>query len=154
MPRLHAPFTALALSFFLAACGGGGGDSDPADKYVGTWDIPCEIDGSQSVLGEVTLNRSSASEATGPLIFRVYGNTSCSGTPVRTINLQASVKVQGTGTVDGKKVDKVIESLDGDASKDVYYVTGNQWFESPDNSPKDADGYPTTLNLSVASTKR
>lgn len=154
MSRLHAPFTALALSVFLAACGGGDGDSDPADKYVGTWDIPCEVDGSESFLGEVTLSKSGAELASGPLTFRIFGNTTCSGTPTATVTLQASVNVQGTAEIGGKKVDKVIAKLGNDTSKDVYYVTGNQWFESPDNAPKDGDGFPTTLDLSVASTKR
>ncbi|MFC3684571.1 hypothetical protein [Hydrogenophaga luteola] len=154
MFTLRAPLTAMSLSILLTACGGGGDDAAPADKYVGTWDIPCEVDGSISVLGEVTLSKASSNSVSGPLTWRIFRNTSCSGAPYSTITLQAAVTIHGTAEIDGKTVDQVTETLGDDASKDVYYVTGNQWFESPEGSPSGPDGFPTSLDMTIASTKR
>lgn len=151
MPRLHPAFTAVALSVVLAACGGGGGGgSDPVDKYVGTWEFPCSRDGSSSENGTLTLNKASESTANGSIAYRAYGNTTCAGAPTVALSLPAAVTVQGTGTVDGKEVDKVTATLGSDSSKDIFYVEGNRLFESPENSAIDADGYPTSLDMSSA----
>jgi len=152
--KLCVPLAAMSLSILLTACGGGSDDAAPADKYVGTWDIPCEVDGSISVLGEVTLNKASSNSVSGPLTWRIFKNTSCSGSPYSTITLQAAVTIHGTVEIAGKTADQVTEALGDDASKDVYYVSGNQWFESPEGSPTGPDGFPTNLNLAIATTKR
>jgi hypothetical protein len=150
---LRLPISAISLSVLLAACGGGG-DSDPADKYVGSWEFPCTRDGSSSSSGTLTLNRASDTATNGTLTARGYNNTTCAGsTPTVVLNLAAAVNVQGTGTVSGRKVDKVTYSFGSTSGRDIFYVEGNRLFSSPENSAVDAEGYPTSLDLSSSWTR-
>lgn len=153
---------ALAASL-LSACGGGdsnsdtaagGSSGDAADKYVGTWDIPCLVDGSISGNGVVTMNKTGANALSGSSTVRAYTNTSCSGAAVGSTNFPASLTVDGQGTASGKSVDKVTFTALGDTGKDVFYVDGNKLYSSPDSSPKDGAGYPTQLDMGTAFTRR
>jgi hypothetical protein len=154
MPFVRISILAAVATAVLAACGGGGGDAAPADKYVGTWTKACEIDGRASASGELTLNKASDNSLTGSLTVRGFNNTTCAGTPGATRSAPAAVTIDGTGTAEGKTVDKVTAVLGDEAGKDIFLVEGNRLFESPENSPKDAQGYPTTLDLASAWTKR
>lgn len=155
--KKHFWALALATPLLLSACGPSGDDpvdSSPAGKYVGVWDIPCVADGSSSVSGEATLNKSNDNLVSGSLTWRSFANASCSGAPSATETLPASLTIHGTGSVSGKTVDKVTATLGNDAEKDIHYVEGDRWFESPEGSPVDAEGFPTTLDMSRASVRR
>lgn len=147
---------ATAISAMLIGCGGGGDDDalQAADKYAGTWDIPCATIGGQSGNATIVLNKAGANTLTGTSTLRLFGNPSCSGAPAQAQDFPASVTIDGTGSASGKPVDKVTETSFGETGKDIFLVEGNRLYSSPEDAPTDAQGYPTALDLGNSAVRR
>ncbi len=158
LKKFHAPVVlGLAIAAtVLTGCGGGDDtdDSQAADKYAGTWDIPCLTEGGNSANAVLTLSKSGANTLVGTSTLRVYGNATCSGAPATSQDYPASVTIEGTATVSGKNAEKVTETSFGETGKDVFLVEGNRLYSSPDEAPVDAQGYPTVLDLSRGAVRR
>lgn len=147
---------ALAVSAVLIGCGGGGDDDDTqaADKYAGTWDIPCQAESGLSANATLVVNKTGANSLTGTSTLRMFRNTTCAGNPATSQDFPAAISIEGTQQASGKTADKVTEQSFGDTGKDIFLVEGNRLFSSPEGSPVDAQGYPTTLDLSIGAVRR
>lgn len=122
--------SALALTLFLAACGGGsGGSSDSGTtpttpvtpafpvtaKYLGTWKSVCEADSTvlvNNVATKVTYSAvfttNTENTATGTRVIHAYAvaDTTCAGAPVGNLitNLMVSIDAAGAGADASDKV--------------------------------------------------
>ncbi len=101
MKNLVLPIALAAVMATLAACGGGGGDTTPAQtdyttKYVGTWKSGCYTTGivkdaataaNANVTETITLTRVDGSNMTAAFVQAVFASTdtSCAGTALGTI---------------------------------------------------------------------
>jgi hypothetical protein len=135
----------LLAAALLAGCGGGDDDA-PADKYIGIWQ-GCIVEGANSYRETLLITKTSdvrlrveVSQAHFP------GSTTCAGTPAGTVSGIAAFDVQGTKTVQGQTVDKVINSQGGGSRKDIFLVSATMLRYSAENGPVDAEGYPETLD--------
>lgn len=160
MNKYNGALLALLTSAILAACGGGSdnsnasANSDPADKYVGSWTTNCFPFGGQSDDGVVTYTKINATTLSSSLITRTYSNTSCTGEFSTSPEPAGMLTVDGTASASGRTVDKVTDSTFGGTFKELYYVEGNQLFGALKGSPKDDQGYPTQLNLTQVGVHR
>ena len=114
----------------------------------------------------------------GTRTIRVYEATDCSGTALATLTSPVALTDRGTTAASGKtatKVDFAIDPVlpgfsartitinqvtylndDGrwttpDNFKELIYVEGDRLFTSEGDAPTDAQGYPTTLELTPSS---
>jgi hypothetical protein len=147
---------ALAMSTLLAACGGGsdGSSSDAADKYVGTWDLPCLAEGGASANGFVTLAKTGPNSLSGTSTANGYAGSSCSGAAIVSQQYPAALTIDGSVTASGKSADKITDTSFGETDKDLAYVEGNRLYFGAEGAAKDTQGYPTELDLSQAVIRR
>jgi hypothetical protein len=101
MKNLALPIALAAVMATLTACGGGGGDTTPAQtdyttKYVGTWKTGCYATGivkdattagNANVTDTITLTRVDGSNMTAAFVKTVFASTdtSCTGAALGTI---------------------------------------------------------------------
>ena len=153
----------------LAACGGGSDDGPPPpastpvassaaiDKYLGSWSTGCELlrvpgadptaPNGLSEIEVVAFTKVSDAELSGAGIETQYGSTDCSG-PVRSVtNYTLSVAITGTVTIASEVVDKLLIEQAADLDKTIASVRGDRVYFGA-STPRDADGYPTTIDTS------
>lgn len=120
-----ASFMATLCATLLAACGGGGSDSqpDPADKYLGTLVANCDYANASDATTNATLYRVdtlsspvkvSATKVQYTTTVALYDKMDCSGTPRTTLTLGGSdnyINVDGATTIADKAVDKLTISV-------------------------------------------
>lgn len=155
------PILALLASASLAACGGGGGDPDVADKYVGTWTNSCSVSGANSSYnGLLVYTKTGATSTRFTFNINFYStSTNCTGNFSADI-VQGTDAYRGTKTIGGDVVDLIettINKADGspDGSyKDIGLVAGNRLYFGDSTKPVDPNGYPTTLDRTFLLTKQ
>jgi hypothetical protein len=155
-----ACFAAALFTSALVGCGGGGDAASPAtitsrvDAYVGNWlSRSCDPSGSGSSKNLVTITKVSDSQ------FRVvfngmnYTSTDCTGagTAGTTLGTSDIFTLTGTKMLDGLVVDKATRKNYSATFKTVFYTDGRVWREGDDDSPVDADGYPTAFETAAYS---
>ena len=138
-----ASFSAAAV---LGGCGGGGDDKVDVAKYVGTWE-GCITGAAGSHRETLVVTKKDEVSATAGVTLVSYPEKGCAGTA----NLPGTQRnvvfnFRGTKTVSGETVDKVEVTDAPTTRRDVFTIKAGQWRFGPDNGPRDADGYPDTLD--------
>lgn len=164
MTRLARLVSAAGTAMLIAACGGGGGGgttvasttaADPIDKYLGNWATGCIIDAATGTSGLVvftTTNKTSATQASFTTTVTGFANANCTAPPTATVSVAATGVIDGPTTVPSPGVDKITTTVPGAApEKDIALLNGNQlqFGNSELTAPKDAQGYPTTLDTTA-----
>jgi hypothetical protein len=139
---IFASFSALAL---LGGCGGGGDDTVDVAKYVGTWE-GCITGASGSTRETLVVTKKDEDTADVGVTLVVYSATGCSGTASGPTQRIVSFDFGGTKSIGGETVDKVVVTDSAVKEKNVFQIKGSQFRFGPDNGPRDADGYPNTLD--------
>lgn len=138
MKNLGLTFALTAVMATLIACGGGGGDTAPADfttKYVGTWKSGCYTTGivkdattagNANVTDTITLTRVDGSNMTAAYVKTVFASTdtTCAGTSVGTIErtgISSGAYTLGASGIKSSNGPNKI-TVDGTAKVDVNTV--------------------------------
>jgi len=138
MKNLALTFALTAVMATLTACGGGGGDTAPADfttKYVGTWKSGCYTTGivkdattagNANVTDTITLTRVDGSNMTAAYVKTVFASTdtTCAGTSIGTIErtgINAGAYTLGASGIKSSNGTNKI-TVDGTAKVDVNTV--------------------------------
>ena len=127
-----------------------------------------------------TLDVSSASAAnvSGSISNKIYSNSTCSGTPAAVNGRNFAFTIDSKVIIDGKTVDQITQTLQAidstatsaastingvsyvagyftkvDTFKDLFYVTGNQWFAGV-GATTTATAYPTSLGITAIATRQ
>lgn len=178
--RPYPLILALVCSSMLAACGGGGDDTntagdgagenasqasggDVADKYAGTW-TACTANGTTSFKTETVNTKTSASSVSYSMTTTLYlDSASCTGSASLEYSESGSVVYQGTKVVGDYTVDKGEANITHDSKadtdeprtkKDISLVVNGNTAYLGDDTSVDAEGYPTALNFRVTLNKR
>lgn len=161
----------LTLTVFMGACGGGDSDNDaavkgadPADKYVGSWVRGCQdltLNGRAMSTGQtVTFTKTSANTVDYSAESRDYTTNNCTGAYVVESQGRGYSIIDGTmldsagRTVDKLTTEDLVDPLVKGRYKSMAWIDGKRLYTPSINSPKNAEGYPTTLNTSRFATKQ
>jgi len=164
MKNLALPIALAAVMATLAACGGGGGDSTPADytsKYVGTWKSGCYTTGivtdaatagNANVTDTVTLTRVDGSNMTAAYVKTVFASTdtACAGTALGTIErtgISGGAYTLGASGIKSSNGPNKI-TVDGTAKVDVNTVE-QITIDYPALIPGLTSGTTTTGRISI-----
>jgi hypothetical protein len=152
----------------------------PLTGYSGTWVGNCVQRSSISIggtfaytIGTINVNSASATNVSGSISNKIYGNSTCTGTPAAMDGRNFAFTIDGKVIIDGKTVDQVTQTLQAidssaastastingvsyvanyftrvDTFKDLFYVTGNQWFAGV-GATTSATTYPTSLGITA-----
>lgn len=139
---IFASFSALAL---LGGCGGGGDDKVDVAKYVGTWE-GCTTGAAGSTRETIVVTKQDEETASAAVTLVSYTAVGCTGTANVPVQKIETFSFKGTKTVAGETVDKVDVRDSAVVQKNVFLIKGTQFRFGPDNGPRDAAGYPDTLD--------
>lgn len=157
--ELVATTAAVMVTASLTACGGSSdapaANAEPADKYVGTWTSSCQTSGASAEQTQLEMSKGGATAVNMKFTLFAYANQTCTGTPPDSYSTNYAFTIDGTGTANGKVVDKVsLSAAFGGSTKLIFGVEGNLMY-LPDEASQglDPDGYPTNLNLNLPFTR-
>jgi hypothetical protein len=166
-PVFRSAMAAAALCSLLAlsACGGGSGGGDApaarpssngsADVYVGNWLSNCIASAPGGGRIRSVITKTAAQKLNVASQVLVYGNTACGGDVLKAVDNGFEVfTLNGSKTVDGKTVDKVIISGSSGDVKLLAYTDGSTILLGDDDSASDLEGYPTALDTSYVLTRQ
>jgi hypothetical protein len=150
---------AMGLVSGLAGCGGGGDAAAPAatrtvDAYVGTWLArQCSTTSSGSFRNLLVITKVSDSQMQHSFQTANYASTNCAGTATPTASgaVAYTYTLAGSKSVNGLTVDKASRPTDSGSFKTFFSTDGIVLREGDDDSPADADGYPTAFETAAYS---
>jgi hypothetical protein len=158
----------------------------PLTGYSGTWVGNCVQRSSISIggtfaytIGTINFNSASATNVNGSISNKIYGNSTCTGTPAATDSQNFSFTIDGTAIIDGKTVDQVTQTLQAinsaaesaattingvsyvanyftriDTFKTLLFINGNQLFEGAGAGSATVTVYPTSLRTTATATRQ
>jgi hypothetical protein len=156
----------------------------PQTGYSGTWLGTCRQRTSISIggafaysIGTINVSSVSATNVSGSISNKIFGNSACTGTPAATDGRNFAFTIDGAVTIDGKSVDQITQTLQAidtgagssavtisgvsyvanyftrvDTFKDLSAVVGNQWFAGV--GAGSATVYPTVLQTIATGTRQ
>lgn len=176
LSKFNRVLMAAAVAVVLSACGGGDGGSDltvgggstdgtsqpgtaapAADKYVGTWQMPCQSYNGGYEAETLVITKVSDTSVKADFDLRSYTNSTCSGTAAST------EKATGTVTIDGQtsltyngaattfdKLTLTNATVDGSALPNFKWtgavVNGKLVIDFEDNNSESTTTYPSNPN--------
>lgn len=149
----------FASGAFLAACGGGDSTSDTstpapsasvADNFAGSWAracLPKFYGAGTSSRDRLVLTKTADTTLAVSEVEDRYSNETCSGTPSTSTATPGTFVFGLSVTASGMTAYRIDASVSARTIKQLIAVSGSSLFVGNFESPKDSNGYPTTLEL-------